>query len=339
MNTDLALQQDTNLDMWHDKQQLEEIKNVYAKGATDTEFKTFVGIGRATGLNPFLRELWFVKFGGKDASIFIGRDGYRKTANRDKNFLRHHVEAVYSKDEFHYDANTGNIHHKYNFSDRGSLFGAYCVVYMRNSVIPYFRFVELSEYDLKQSIWNSKKPTMIMKVAEAQCLRMASPELFGGTYDETEEAHIQQNTKKIASERIDEMISSKVENTKEFREINKIIRNAENLLDLDAVPDLVKKMVDVNNEVQTIRQLYKLKRDRLKEKESFNQQTGEVIDIQEAEIVDTSSEYEKIKKQIEKSKSIDVLDIAGDLIRSLENESERETLSIMYNEKRESMKG
>jgi phage recombination protein Bet len=333
---------DVNVDMWHNETQLKEIRSVYAKGATDTEFQTFVQMGRATGLNPFLREIWFVKYNQKDANIFIGRDGYRKTANRDKNYMRHHAEAIYTNDKFKYDANTGKVFHDYDFKDRGNLYGAYCLVFMRNNDIPFYKFVLLSEYDLKQSVWVTKKATMIEKVAEVQCLRMACPELFGGTYDESEQYHV--DSKANAKTTIDEMIKTKVQNTKEFREINKVIRNAEKLSDLDIVPEMVKGMTDINNEVQTIRQLYKLKKDKLKklETETVDSDTGEIIDVESEDITDDvkpPSEYDKIKGQLIKAKTIDILDVAGDLIRSLDNDDERDELSRMYVERKEELKG
>jgi len=74
--------------------------------------------------------------------------------------------------------------------------------------------------------------------------------------------------------------------------------------------------------------------------ESVNQTTGEVTEKKpDKEVPDASPEFNKIQKQIEKSKSIDTLDIAGDLIRTLENETEQLVLREFYNQKRESMKG
>jgi hypothetical protein len=60
------------------------------------------------------------------------------------------------------------------------------MVYRHGASKPFYVAVQLPEYDLQQALWKDKPETMIKKVAEAQCLRMAFQELFGGTYCESE---------------------------------------------------------------------------------------------------------------------------------------------------------
>jgi phage recombination protein Bet len=133
-----------------------------------------------------MRELWCIKYGDSPAQIFVGRDGYRRSAQANPNYDYHHVEGVYSNDDLHYSVTTGEVHHKQDFKNRGNLLGAYCIVKKKNSSRPTYVFVDLKEYDTGKSLWASKKATMIKKVAEVQCLRMAMQEIFGGTYDESE---------------------------------------------------------------------------------------------------------------------------------------------------------
>lgn len=173
------------LTLWKTQDQLAEIKSIYAKGLTDGEFTTFVNMGIATQLNPFLKEIWAVKYGSSPANIFIGRDGYRKAAQRSPEYDFHFVDAVYSGDTF--TVENGEVKHNYKLVGRGSLMGAYATAKRKNSTKGSFVFVELSEYDTKQSVWKTKPATMIKKVAEAQVLRMTFQELFAGTYDESEQ--------------------------------------------------------------------------------------------------------------------------------------------------------
>lgn len=176
---------ENSMQLWQEAEKLQEIKELFAPNLTAGEFKTFVGIGVATGLNPFLREIWAVKYGDR-ASIFIGRDGYRKSAQRSPDYDYHISDAIYSNDQF--TVEDGIPKHEYSFqNDRGKLVGAYCVVKRKNSTKPNFTFVELKEYSTGKSLWVSKPATMIKKVAEAQALRMTFQELFAGTYDESEE--------------------------------------------------------------------------------------------------------------------------------------------------------
>src|ERR1700722_15214055 len=91
---------DTAKNIWQNDEKLATIKEIYAKNATNIEFELFCEIGKSTGLNPFLRELWLVKYGTAAASIFIGRDGYRKSAQACKDYDYHMADAVYENDEF-----------------------------------------------------------------------------------------------------------------------------------------------------------------------------------------------------------------------------------------------
>lgn len=194
-------------DVWQEQNALTEIKNIYGKDLTEGEFTTLCHIGQATGLNPFLREIWAVKYGGNPASIFIGRDGYRKAAQRDPEYDYHILDAVYQNDDFKVE--NGEIRHTYSIKDRGDLIGAYCTVKRRSATKPTFTFIDFNEYyqgnkdedgkikkkydrfkkqyvDMGETLWDSKPATMVKKVAEAQGLRMAFQSMFAGTYAEDE---------------------------------------------------------------------------------------------------------------------------------------------------------
>jgi len=184
MNTALAI--NNSLDMWNCEKKLQEIRKIVCQTPlTDVEFSCLVELGRATQLNPFMREIWAVKYKqGVAASIFIGRDGYRKAAQRHRDYEYHQVNAVYSKDEFKI-INDG-IEHSYGFSNRGELIGAYCIVKRKSASRYTYSMVTMKEYDSNQSLWKAKPETMIKKVAEAQALRQSFQDLLGGTYSDSE---------------------------------------------------------------------------------------------------------------------------------------------------------
>ncbi|MBI2550835.1 phage recombination protein Bet [Candidatus Uhrbacteria bacterium] len=170
--------------IWQEQTKLAEVKKIYGKDLTDSEFAILVQIGQATHLNPFLREIWAVKYGTSPAQIFIGRDGYRKAAQSNPDYDYHLADAVYQNDDFKIE--DGEVRHTYSGKDRGALVGAYCVVKRKSSTKTMFNFVDIKEYSTGKSLWVGKPATMIKKVAEAQGLRMAFQQLFAGTYDETE---------------------------------------------------------------------------------------------------------------------------------------------------------
>lgn len=166
------------------------VKSCFAPTLTNDEFKVFVGLGMSLGANPFTREIWAVKYGNQQASIFCGRDFYRKKAQEQSDYDGHIVNAIYANDEFSIE--NGQPSHKVNsFKERGSLIGAFCSVYRKGLKVPYFVTVQLSEYTKGQSTWKSMPETMIKKVAEAQALRGAYQGIFRGTYDESEQETIE----------------------------------------------------------------------------------------------------------------------------------------------------
>lgn len=183
--------------IWEEQSSIVEIKKVFAPTLTNEEFSIFVQMGRATGLNPYLREIWAVKYKSKDtrypdpvAQIFIGRDGYRKSAQRHPDYDYHESFAVYENDSF--EVLNGTVNHKFNLKNRGTLIGAYCIVKRKRSSKPVCNYVPLSEYCTDKSLWKptdagGKRDTMIKKVAEAQGLKANFQELFANTYNEYEQ--------------------------------------------------------------------------------------------------------------------------------------------------------
>jgi len=184
--TALQTQNNLVLDIWNDKNSLKQIKEVFAPKSSDLEFQFLVGLGKATGLNPFLREIWSVKYNDSTpAQTFIGRDGYRKAAQAHKDYASHQVDAVFENDDFM--VVDGEVKHRYKLGNRGKLLGAYCTVRRKSLDKPMFCFVDFDEYSTGKSLWKSvkeggKPATMIRKVAEAQGLRMSFQDILGGTY-------------------------------------------------------------------------------------------------------------------------------------------------------------
>ena len=63
--------------------QLTLLKAELAPGLTDSEFKTYLVVADHKGLDPFKRQIYAIKYGGKVAYV-TGIDGYRATAERTK---------------------------------------------------------------------------------------------------------------------------------------------------------------------------------------------------------------------------------------------------------------
>jgi recombination protein RecT len=171
------------ISVWDD---LENVRAQFAPTLTDKEFSFFVTLGSSLGANPFKREIWAVKYDkNQPASIFLGRDFYRKKAQEQSDYDGHTPDSVYEKDKF--KVVNGTPQHEYSLADRGRLLGAYCVAWKKGVGHPFYVFVKIEEYNKNFANWKSMPDTMIKKVAEAQCLRAAWQGVFAGTYDESEQ--------------------------------------------------------------------------------------------------------------------------------------------------------
>lgn len=171
------------MEIWKDEKSIHEM---FAKDLSNVEFKYFVSLGLLFGANPFAGEIWAVKYDkNKPASIFLGRNFKRRKAQELEEYDGHYSAAVYSKDKF--KVVNGVPDHEYANGDRGVLERAYCLVYRKGITRPFYKEVKFNEYDKGFSTWKGMPETMIVKVAENQCLTMAFQGTFQGTYDESEE--------------------------------------------------------------------------------------------------------------------------------------------------------
>lgn len=150
---------------------------------TDEECYVFTQLCKYQKLNPFLREIYIVKYGNGAASTIVGKETYMKRAYNHPKYRGH--KAWVSE-----DSQT-----------------ATCEVYIDGFVVPITVTVDWAEYKQESPLWRSKPKTMLRKVAIVQAFREAFPETFGGLYAE-DEMPIDQSTLdrtpiNIASETVD----------------------------------------------------------------------------------------------------------------------------------------
>lgn len=191
MRNKQSLVVNNTIDMWNCEKQLKEIRQIVSNTPlTDIEFAFLVGLGKQTGLNPFQKEIWAVKYQAtKPAQIFIGKNGYSTLAKRDPEYEYHQANAVYSKDTFLMCDD--EIRHSASHIDRGDLVGAYCKVKRKSAEKATYVWVTMEEYKPKytnsdKNLWSTIPETMIKKVAEAQALRQAFGEVCQGAYSDAE---------------------------------------------------------------------------------------------------------------------------------------------------------
>jgi phage recombination protein Bet len=135
------------LSRYENREIIETIKATVCKGATDAQLKFFIEVCKSTGLNPFLREVWFVPSVG----IMAGRDGYLAVANRHPQFDG--METRVDRD------------------DKMVPIKATCTVWRKDRGHPIICEAYYSEYRKQSGVWSQYPSAMISKVAEVLALK------------------------------------------------------------------------------------------------------------------------------------------------------------------------
>ena len=168
---------------WESRMEL--VKQKVGSDLTKTEWELFLYMAKLYDLNPLLREIWAVKYAGKPANIFTGRDGLLKIAHKSGMFDGMRTVLLVATQTGVEEA---------DMAPKGSeILGSKCYVWRKDMSHPVEVSVKLSEYDTHRSTWREKPDTMIRKVAEAHCLRRAFsihglylPEEFKQAHDDVQ---------------------------------------------------------------------------------------------------------------------------------------------------------
>lgn len=161
MSGDITIKKESEIAVYT-SEQLQLIKNMYAVGTTDDEFKVFVELAKRYALDPFKRQIWCVKYGNNPASIFTGRDGFLHIAHQNPMFRGLKTYAI-----------TTDGQEVLICPDVGKLAGAVCYVFRSDWSEPMVQAVSLKEYNTGKSLWAKMPEIMIKKVAESMALRKA----------------------------------------------------------------------------------------------------------------------------------------------------------------------
>jgi recombinational DNA repair protein RecT len=147
------------------KEQIQVLKDSVAKETTDTELTYFLNVALAQNLDPFRKEVWSIKYGGK-LTVQTGRDGFLKIAKRDPMFDYIQSCEVREGDDFRMDPISGQVEHRLT-AKRGQILGAYAIITRKDSV-KLTKYVTFSEYnDGSSSMWRDYPTAMITKCVES----------------------------------------------------------------------------------------------------------------------------------------------------------------------------
>ena len=158
------------LSFGYNQEQVNLIKNTVAKGATNDELQMFMYLANQYSLDPFKKEIWFMKYAGQ-TNIMTSRDGYLKYAQLNEDFEGLMSFVVKEGDVFEIDASEYKVTHKFG-AKRGPILGAWARC-DRKGKKPFIAYVEFAEYNKNTNIWKSYPSAMIQKVAEVFVLKRA----------------------------------------------------------------------------------------------------------------------------------------------------------------------
>lgn len=177
------------------QEKIQTIKNTVAKGATDDELEMFLHLANRYQLDPFAKEIWFVKrpkktkdskgnwdykrlpngeidYTGVDPIVMTSRDGYVKVAQNDEEFEGLNSFEVRANDQFKFNPMTNDIVHEIG-SKRGPVTAAWAIC-KRKGREPAIALVDFAEYKGaagKNPVWDNYPSAMIRKVAEVIVLK------------------------------------------------------------------------------------------------------------------------------------------------------------------------
>lgn len=151
-------------------QTLATLRDTVARGATPAELSMFIEFAKATGLNPFKKEIWFIKGNDGRIQMMTGINGFWTLANSFAEFDG--AEGGLIDTEGNWVKSVPN----------GNFIGAWCRVYRKDRRIAMEGEAMLSDYNKGFGLWKSAPRIMIRKVAESIALRKAFPQQLNGLY-------------------------------------------------------------------------------------------------------------------------------------------------------------
>lgn len=153
---------------------------------TIQEIIMFMNLCKFSGLNPWAREAYCIKYGKEPATMVVGKEAYLKRAEANENFDGFECGIICfdkASQEINYREGCFNLPGE-------NVIGGWAKVFRKDRSHPYTAEVAFDEYVARKSNgeingqWSKKPGTMIRKVALVQALREAFPSSFGGVFSE-----------------------------------------------------------------------------------------------------------------------------------------------------------
>ena len=174
---------------------------------TDSEFNNFFQLCKANKVNPFLKEAYIVKYGSDPATIVIDYKVLQMSAEVNPAFVGMKTGVIVMDKDGNAKEREGGF-----VLPNETLVAGWCEVSRNDRQTPTKCYAMLSEFrqvkkdGTPNKNWAGKPTFMIIKVAKAQALREAFPNMFGtnlytedevATFDEKSNERKYQDTKQV----------------------------------------------------------------------------------------------------------------------------------------------
>lgn len=164
---------------------------------TDQEVMSFMMLASHNKLDPFLKEVYLVKFHDKPAQMIVSKEAFMKRADSNENYDGFEAGIIVERDGQLVDE-VGSI-----MLSTDKLIGGWAHVYRKDRSKPVISRISLKEFSKGQSTWNAMPATMIRKTAIVNALREAFPQNLGAMYTEEEQQPATDVTPTEKSEAVD----------------------------------------------------------------------------------------------------------------------------------------
>ena len=173
--------------------------------ASPLELQALLAIVKNRNLNPFTKEVYFIKYGSAPAQIVVSKEAIMKRAEENPNFDGFKAGVVVETENGTVERLVGTI-----FPKNAKLIGGWCKVYRKDRSHAIEADANFEYYDKtnEKSVtpWETMPALMIRKVAIVSAFREAFSESVGGLYtaDEMQQSSAQETQAEVRKRRMRE---------------------------------------------------------------------------------------------------------------------------------------
>lgn len=180
---------------------------------TYQEVAMFMNLCKFSGLNPWLKEAYCIKYGNEPATLVVGKEAFQKRAESQPAYDGFEAGIIVQDDE------TGDIiYRKGTLRIPGEeIIGGYAEVWRKDkshstrTEVSFEEYVGRKKDGTLNSQWSKRPATMIRKVALVQALREAFPTSFGGMYTAEEQGKAEDFTMPVEPQTVQQIEPADVE--------------------------------------------------------------------------------------------------------------------------------